>query len=233
MKDKKLIIPYSFEERKPLLLDRVIFVPPYYGDHEMPYDSSGALFSDFSKVCVEYCSGNGQWICEKAKSSPDIAWVAVERRLDRARRIYAKMHKQNITNLFLVFGDGEPFTKYYVDKNSIDEIFINFPDPWPKKRHAKNRIIQPEFLSDLIGILKEGGAVTFVTDNKPYLDEATSIFLDNQDFSPVFEKPYYTNELEAFGSSFFSSLFLAKGELIYYLKLTKNSHEYSRAQLGS
>ena len=229
MKAKKLIIPYSFEERCPLMQDRVIFVPPYFKNHSMPYDCSSSVFEEFSKVNIEYCSGNGEWICEKAKNDSSIAWVAVERRLDRAARIFAKMHRQNISNLFLVFGDGQPFTKYYVDKESIDEIFINFPDPWPKKKHAKNRIIQSEFLSDLSEILKEEGKVTFVTDNKPYLDEATSIFLNDRSYLPTFEKPYYKNDWDEFGSSFFSSLFLQKGEMIYYLQFRKKLHDQIRA----
>lgn len=229
MKQEKLIIPFSFQDRRPLLLDRFLYVPPYYQEHKKPYEDFLSLFKDFSRVNLEYCSGNGQWIFDKAKKDPNNVWIAVERRMDRAKLIYAKMIRHNISNLFLVLGDAQPFTKYYVDKDSIDQIFINFPDPWPKKKHAKNRLMKKEFIQDMAHILKDSGRLTFVTDDKPYLEETTELLLKDVSWIPAFEKPYYINELEEFGSSFFSTLFTQKGEAIHYLQFIKRYDAELRA----
>lgn len=167
------------------------------------------------RVALEYCSGNGEWILSKASSMKEVQWIGVEMRYDRMKKIWKKKHDQKLDNLYLIFGEAYLSTKHFIKECSIDEIYINFPDPWPKRRHAKNRLIQPRFLEELFRILKPMGKIIFVTDDKEYADETASCF--NQDTRFI----QSDSTCENYGSSFFHRLWLEKGKTIYYLTFEK------------
>src|SRR4051812_938783 len=132
-----LRIPFTWSERHTVFLDKCLYIPSFYEGHSewrpLLWEDP-ELFGNQQPVIVEYCSGNGQWIAERAKQNPHINWVAVEKRFDRASQIWAKMKRENISNIFVVCGDGAIFTRYYAPAKSVSEIYINFPDPWPKLR---------------------------------------------------------------------------------------------------
>ena len=158
MKAKDLKYPHSWEERRPVLVDSVLFVPDHYDSYEeytFPNWSSSELFDNEHPVHVEYCSGNGTWIFERAKQFPMVNFVAVEKRFERVRKIWAKAKNAALKNLLIVCGEAHTTTKYYFPNQSVDEVYINFPDPWPKDRHAKHRLIQSPFASELARILKD------------------------------------------------------------------------------
>lgn len=217
MKPKDLKRAYPFAEREPLLTDGIFYVPVYYSGYEKySLPSFQILFGNTNPVCVEYCSGNGDWVLEKAKSCPDKNWIAVEKRFDRVRKIWSKTKNYGISNLLIVYGEALTFTHHYLLNESIDEAYINFPDPWPKVRHAKYRLIQSPFLDELSRTFKKGGKLTFVTDDLPYLQETIKHFDCHPRFSPFFPAPYFQLDLPSYGSSWFEALWREKGKEIYY-----------------
>jgi len=169
------------------------------------------FFGNDNPIQIEYCSGNGAWITERAQKNPDINFIAVEMRLDRARKIWAKIHNHKLNNLIVVFGESLLFTKNYIPDHSIDEIFINFPDPWPKRKHHKNRLINDLFLEEVARVLEPGKPITIVTDNAPYSEAIIETFLENPLFRSAIEEPYYKVVSTEWGYSFFDSLFREKG----------------------
>lgn len=216
---KDFWIPCTFETRKSMLLDRLLFIPEYYDDHasfEMPDWADLEMFGNDNPVSLEYCSGNGQWIIEKALNEPQKNWIALEKRFERARKIWNKLQKAHIPNLYIVFGAAEDFTKYYAKDNSIDESYMNFPDPWPKTKHAKNRIVQSSFVTELSRILKPQARATFVTDNVKYSQQIISTFQKNSDWKSAFAEPFFTHEWPEFGTSYFDQLWRDMGLQIRY-----------------
>jgi tRNA (guanine-N7-)-methyltransferase len=140
MKPKNFKCPVTWEERRPLIHDRVLFVPQYYDRHHewtFPGWESPEVFGRKAPIEVEYCTGNGAWIIEKALANPDRNWVAVEVQFERVRKIWSKMCNEKITNLFIVCGEALTYTRFYVPSHSFSAAYINFPDPWPKEKHAK------------------------------------------------------------------------------------------------
>jgi len=202
---KDLKIPFSWSERRPILLDRFFYIPGHYNyfKEKIPF------FEQDLPVIVEYCSGNGQWICERALQNRGTNWIAVEKKFERARKIWLNIHRQEIPNLVVVCGEGQIFTKYYAPKT--EEVYINFPDPWPKLRHAKNRIVQEEFLNDLTAVVT--GKITCVTDDLPYANQMVEVFSK----CPKWKKLFHTNEWPDYGRSFFNDLWVKKGRVIQYL----------------
>ena len=158
MKPKDLKSPFSFEERTPLLKDGVLYVPEYYDNHSaFGHLDWKVIFGNTNPVSIEFCSGNGEWIIQKAQDNPDTNWVAVELQFERVRKIYSKRHNLGINNLLIVCGEALTFARHYVADASVEQAYINFPDPWPKKRHAKHRLIKPPFPKELARIVTYRG----------------------------------------------------------------------------
>lgn len=225
MKTKEFWIPCTFEERKPLLLDKLFFIPDHYSEHQkfyFPKWSDKEIFGNDKPVVVEYCSGNGQWILDRAVQYPNINWVAIEKRFDRVRKIWKKLHRNNISNVYIIFGEAQTFTKEYLQESSVDETYMNFPDPWPKTKHAKHRIVQPDFVKDLSKALKPKASATFVTDNEQYSEQIISTFLSDIQWTSKFADPYFTHEWPDFGASFFEELWKSKGLSIRYHQFINN-----------
>lgn len=226
MKPKDLKCPLKWDDRRPLLHEGVLFVPPYYDRHDewkkLPWDDT-ALFGNTHPVSLEYCSGNGDWIIEKAKMDPTRNWIAVEKRFDRVRKIWSKRHNHGVTNLLIVCGEALTFTKHYVFSASIQEMFINFPDPWPKRGHAKHRLIQPTFVEEMARVAQKDGSVCLVTDDEEYSRQMIREMRNSPHWQSHFPDPYYSSEWPAYGASFFDTLWREKGCTIRYHLFTKVS----------
>lgn len=225
MKPKDLKAPFAWNEREVMLNDRVLYVPDYlddYASYTLPSWSDPAIFGNRQPVHVEYCSGNGAWIAEKALRHPEINWVAVERQFKRVKKIWSKLKNLNLTNLFVICGEGRRATAHYIRPETVAEVYVNFPDPWPKKRHAKNRIIQPQFVAEVLRILAVGGFMTLVTDDPVYSEEMLSVVRGQEGFAPLYADPGYATVLEGYGSSYFDALWREKGKTIRYHRYQKD-----------
>lgn len=224
MKPEDLKSPFSFDERQVLIKDKVWYVPDYFDKYEaftFPGWESPEIFGNNNPIYLEYCSGNGSWIAGKAASDSSINWIGVEKKFPRVRKIWSKIKNLKLNNLFAICGEGFNVTSRYFPASSITKVFINFPDPWPKTRHVKHRIIQPAFLKELWRILKEGGTVTFVTDDPDYSDWTIDIFAQDLGFASTHPAPFYTTEQPQYGTSYFDQLWREKGKTIRYHEFRK------------
>jgi tRNA (guanine-N7-)-methyltransferase len=222
MKPKDLKSPYSWEERRPLIEDSIFFIPPrYIGYQNFSFPEWDSIFPKAQKIKIEFCSGNGKWLLDQAVNEPSTNWVACELQFDRVRKIWSKRKNLSLQNVFITAGDGHTFAEYYIPSHSIDEVYINFPDPWPKKRHEKNRIMQASFIKELHRILFSEGKVTFVTDDFDYLNWTLKRFLEANLFDFIHPDPFYLTEKEGYGSSYFNDLWKEQGKTIHYLDVKK------------
>jgi tRNA (guanine-N7-)-methyltransferase len=221
---KDLIIPYSWAERRPVLLDRCLYIPGFYDRHfewERISWSDPRLFGNEQPVILEFCSGNGQWIGDRAKQNPERNWVAVEKRFDRARKIWLKIQREQIRNLYVVCGEAVVFARHYAPLHSASEVYVNFPDPWPKLRHAKHRLVRAEFLQEIECITNAQGKATFVTDDPDYKSWMLEEIAKCPAWSPLLTSPFYTTEQSDYGNSYFADLWKGKGRVIHYIPIQK------------
>jgi len=224
IKPTDLWIPCNFEERYPLLLDQFLYIPAHYKNHRafnFPPFESPALFGRKAPLYAEFCSGNGEWITAKAQESPDLNWIAVEKNFDRVRRIWAKVKNLGLKNVLVVFGDARTFSEFYLQEGSLAKIFINFPDPWPKKRHAKHRLVQMDLALLLQRAIEPGGEAVLVTDDPDYSQQMIAVMLGSKGFRSFWDAPYYVHEWPHFGNSFFNSLWINKGRNIHFHRFIK------------
>jgi tRNA (guanine-N7-)-methyltransferase len=224
MKPKDLKPPFTWKDRRVVLANRVLYVPDHY-DHyqefQFPGWSDPALFGNERPVRIEFCSGNGDWVAHRALSDRASNWVAIEKMFDRSRKIWSKTKNAALDNLFIICGEALNATSLYIPSLSVEEVFVNFPDPWPKKRHAKHRLINESFLEQLQRILKPSGLATLVTDDVDYCQQMIHQFIECPSFQPVHPAPFYTTHCSDYGTSYFEQLWRRKGKLIHYLQFVK------------
>lgn len=116
-------------------------------------------------IHIEVGSGMGKFITTLAQQNPHINYVAIERDKNVMIRVLDKVREHNLTNIKLLCNDAVILTDYF-RQGEVDRIYLNFSDPWPKKRHAKRRLTYRSFLALYQQILREDGELHFKTDNR-------------------------------------------------------------------
>jgi tRNA (guanine-N7-)-methyltransferase len=212
-----LVYPYCYQDRAPIFVDGVLFIPEFFNQlDQSKHAQFGSLewTASFNhpQIALEICSGNGQWLIEQAQKRAHVLWIACELRYDRVKKIYKAIKKRCLTNVVIVLGSGELLAEYYLPQSSISEVYINFPDPWPKRKHAKNRLIQTPFISHLKKALKPQGIVSLATDDLDYMQQSVAVFKESK-LKPLYEEPYYQPLAPDYGSSFFENLWSKKGKI--------------------
>lgn len=225
-KVQDLKIPFSWQERRAVFLEKFFYLPPAckisleeqkkwqesIGDFRW---SDPRLFGNDLPVILEYCSGNGQWICQKAKENPDYNWVALDIRFDRCKKIWARLIREKIPNLFVFCGEARILTSSYLPKRSLDGFYVNFPDPWPKLRHAKHRLIQSPFIEEAAELLLPQKEAILVTDDFVYLEQMIQELQKSPKWKALLPFPHYELNPKDLGSSFFLELWQQKKRNIH------------------
>ena len=113
---------------------------------------------------LEIGSGKGQFLALMATNHPECTFIGVERNVTCAGFTAKKLVEKEIKNAKLVCADAEQVLSN-IESDSVECLFLNFSDPWPKKRHAKRRLTSNNFLLEYYRILKKGAKLIFKTDN--------------------------------------------------------------------
>jgi len=133
------------------------------------------------EVWLEIGFGGGEHLTGQAGLHPDIGFIGCEPFIEGMAKALGQIEDAGLTNVRLHMDDARPVIDRLQD-TSIARIFILFPDPWPKKRQQKRRLIQPDFLDQIARILKPGGRLRFATDVKSYANEALAHFINHEAF---------------------------------------------------
>jgi tRNA (guanine-N7-)-methyltransferase len=126
-----------------------------------------ALMPDADALWLEIGFGGGEHLAEQAALRPDVLFIGCEPFLNGVGSALRRVDERELKNVRLHAGDARAVVAALPDA-SVERAFILFPDPWPKTRHHKRRLIQAETLADLARVLKPQGRLRFVTDWKDY-----------------------------------------------------------------
>jgi tRNA (guanine-N7-)-methyltransferase len=150
-------------------------LPQIQLDVSAPIDPR-AVKPDATEVWLEIGFGGGEHMAAQAARRPDILSLGAEPFLNGAASALRHIDEAALTNVRLHVGDARDLMAALTDA-SLDRVFILFPDPWPKVRHHKRRLVQSDFVADLVRVLKPGGRVRFATDWADYADWALERFI--------------------------------------------------------
>ena len=134
-----------------------------------------SLKPDASALWVEVGCGKGKFTAETAAANPDVLLIAVERCREAMVVAMEKAQAMGLTNVFYIDMDVEKIEEIFAF-GEIDRLFINFPDPWPRKKNAKRRLTYRTFLDKYCRVIKEGGEIHYKTDNAPLFEFSVEEF---------------------------------------------------------
>ncbi len=144
-----------------------------------------ALFSKQQQVELELGSGDGSFLAKYAALHPERNFIGVERLLGRVRKLDKKGLKSGLTNLCLIRLEAAYLLEFLLPPQSMDGIHVYFPDPWPKRKHRKNRLIDTRFTELVAKVLKPWSVVWLRTDDLDYFQQMTQVFGENQSFEAI------------------------------------------------
>lgn len=142
------------------------------------YDDSAQSFVQGHRLHIEIGCGKGAFITKTALLNPDIRYIAIEKVSNVIVLAMEKAKNAGLENLRFMRGNFEYLSETFPDK-SVDRIYLNFSDPWPKKGYAKRRLTHGGFLEIYKRILKDDGEICFKTDNRELFDFSLESFPEN------------------------------------------------------
>ena len=195
-----------------------------------PVDVKGKwqeIFGNDHPIHVEVGSGKGAFITGMAKANPNINYIGID--IQKSVLSYAldKVLEVDVPNIKLLWVDGSELTNYFAD-GEIDRLYLNFSDPWPKKRHAKRRLTHADFLKAYEQVLPLEGEIHFKTDNRGLFEYSLASF---SQFGMILKQVWldlHQVEFEGNVMTEYEEKFSAKGHPIYRVEaiFPKERHPY-------
>ena len=130
------------------------------------------VFGRIAPVEIDLGAGDGVYAGVRAKREPERDFIAVERLLGRATKIAKKATRNQLTNLKVLRLESAYFIKNLCAGSSLDAITVRYPDPWPKRRHHANRLLQKEFFEVAARAVISRGCIKLTTDDREYFEWA-------------------------------------------------------------
>ena len=179
------------------------------------------VFGNHNSLNLEVGFGVGNFIIEMGIREPGENFIGMDFYHKGIRKVITRIDKYQIDNARIVYGDAKEKTPLLFKNEELSRIYINFPDPWPKKRHHKRRLIKPAFIRILAEKLKPDGEIHIATDYEDYALEMMDFLkkeptLKNKNGSGVF-----LSQKEGTPKSKYEKKFINAGERIFYLEFTK------------
>jgi tRNA (guanine-N7-)-methyltransferase len=161
------------------------------GDLLVPVDGRpldvAALFGRAAPLVVEVGSGMGEATAAMAAADPDRDVLAVDVHVQGLGRLLRRVEDEGLRNVRVAEGDAVVLLREMLPPSSVDEVRVYFPDPWPKARHVKRRLVQPAFVDLVATRLRPGGLLHVATDWPPYAEQVRALLGAHPSYSVVRE----------------------------------------------
>ncbi|RMH47101.1 MAG: tRNA (guanosine(46)-N7)-methyltransferase TrmB [Gammaproteobacteria bacterium] len=150
------------------------------------------VFGREAPLILEIGFGMGQSLVEQAKATPEVNFIGVEVHRPGIGSTLAAIDKLQLNNLRVVEGDALEVLKFMIPEHSLTRVQLFFPDPWPKKRHHKRRIVNAAFADLVASRLKPNGHLHMATDWTPYAEHMLEVMEAHPDYENIAGPGNYT-----------------------------------------
>jgi tRNA (guanine-N7-)-methyltransferase len=124
------------------------------------------IFGRVAPLQVDLGCGNGSFLCELAQLHPGTNFLGIERLVGRVAKACRKASA--LENVRVINVENSYGVRYLLPEASVETFYLLFPDPWPKRRHQRRRVVTPDFLDSIHRALKDGGSLRIATDKLDY-----------------------------------------------------------------
>ncbi len=187
-------------------------------EYYLPFDDLSELFGNKKRTALEVGVGEGDFLIEMSRREKDWNFIGIEIRGKRFRKAVKRSERDNLRNIKFLLMDAKVAIEDVFSSNSFDLVYINFPDPWPKERHRKHRLITPKFLARISNIMKPLAALEIASDHEDYLSHILEVFQNIEGFKNELPAPGYVNNLPDRPMTKYETEFRHEGRDIYYLR---------------
>ncbi|PIQ95475.1 MAG: tRNA (guanosine(46)-N7)-methyltransferase TrmB [Nitrospinae bacterium CG11_big_fil_rev_8_21_14_0_20_56_8] len=201
--------------------DAIVENEPFFLDLDEHPDWS-AVFGNRNPIKLEVGFGGGSFLIEMAARENRANFVGLDYYHKGIRKTITRINKLQLQNVRLVYGDAKEKIPLLFRRGELSEVYINFPDPWPKKRHAKRRLIKPEIIGMLAEKIAPGGTIYLATDSESYAAEILEGFEASPEFTNKSGPRAYEIQREDVPKSKYEKNFIKAGEKIFYMTFMRN-----------
>lgn len=189
------------------------FVPTDYFRRHRTED----IFGSSAPFEVDLGCGDGGFLLQMAKHYPDRHFLGVERLLGRVRGVCSKADAQHLDNVRVLRLESSYFLGWFLEPGSISRLHYLCPDPWPKVRHHKNRLIQDDLMPILHQALADSGEILFKTDHEEYYEWV----VDHFQRSGLFEQLEWPDDAFYYPKTDFQLQWESQGKIMYRKRFLK------------
>ncbi len=180
------------------------------------------LFGNHNPLELEIGCGIGDFIVQIAARHPERNYIAIDIFNQGCRQTCSRIERSGLTNILMMRIEARYLMHHYLGEGSLRAIYINCPDPWPKKRQRKRRLLNQDFLDLALYCLQDKGNLNFCTDFVDYGETAAELLYRDERFENLAPTPY-THNLENYPISKYMQRFLDLGQPIYLCRYHKKS----------
>lgn len=182
------------------------------------------VFGRCAPLHIEIGSGKGAFLLNQAQAQPDVNFLGIEWASKYYRYTVDRIGRRGLTNIRMLRADAPTFLRDSVAAEAVDCFHIYFPDPWPKKRHHKRRLLQSSNLEIILDRLKTGGEIRIATDHQEYFEQIEDVTKAYRTkLEPIeFERPAGAREGEITGTNY-ERKYVKEGRPIYRAAFRKGT----------
>ena len=200
-----------------LTIDDILLLPPGIGE----VIDFRRMFGDDRPIEMEIGAGKGGFLLNRARALPERGFVGIEWANKICRYAADRMVRRGVTNVRLMRADAKHLMMYSLRPECLTILHIYHPDPWPKKRHHKRRLIQPDFVAAAANALVPGGRIAIQTDHADYFEQIRQVMAGEPRLAEVaFDVPE-AGVQEGRVQTNYEIKYLREGREIYQLAMMK------------
>lgn len=182
-----------------------------------------ALFPQQRPLALEIGCGIGDFIVQLARLRPELNFLAIDIYNKGCLKTCNRIERAELNNVRVLRAEARYLLTHYLPPESLAAIYINCPDPWPKKRHRDRRLVRQEFLQTALYYLRPGGDFYFSTDFQDYAEDVAALLPEMTGYVNVLDQPLVT-ELPGYPLSKYMRRFLQQGQPIHFIHYRRDPH---------
>jgi tRNA (guanine-N7-)-methyltransferase len=182
------------------------------------------------RLVAELGFGRGEFLMHLAREAPDRAHVGVEISSKRVLRVARRLARTELGNVRLVDAAAEGALRELFRPGSLEAVWINFSDPWPKKRHQRRRLVQPELVAAIADRLAPGGTLHVATDDADYADHIDAVLRGEPRLENAFHPAAWLPEVPGRKPTAYELEWRAEGRALCFWDYRKCPGGQGRAQ---
>ena len=180
------------------------------------------VFPKAKKFAVEIGFGDGSALLEQAMRNTETAYLGIEVFRPGVGKCLIQLQRNNITNVRISTADARDVISEQISSASVHEFIMLFPDPWPKMRHRKRRLVNPEFIALCVDRLVPGGTITIVTDSVDYAQQVIDVLEDNDGLESL---AHHLASSERRSPTRYEKKAIAAGHSVFEMQYAKSVHQ--------